>query len=1029
MALPTIVKIFNRSDFTVQLPLADGYDGQEFRFTLYTCGEPENGWVASYIDGVYTNCTVDGDIVVIYVNNNNKMNPGCLTVQSEYDYYNSHFRDNEDNVKDNYKTNIYLVAYRTNAFSAEFKPTNIPDLTNVSDYVTFSDLEAMSYATTTYVADYVAAYGGNVDLSAYVTKVELQEDLAAYVTKEELNEAGYLTSVPSNYATKGYAAEKANEAKAQSYSYVVDYVATYAPTVDLSAYAKKSDLNAYVTKEELNAAGYVTSSVLDGYVTDTELDVALDGYATKSYVVDYVATYGGNVDLSSYVTKDELNQAGYLTSIPSEYVTENELSGMGYADKTYVANYVATYGGNVDLSSYATKSYVAEYVATYAPEPDLSSYATKSYVAEYVATYAPTVDLSSYVTKDELNQAGYLTSIPSDYATYEAISQMGYITSIPAEYVTESELSNMGYATITYVTEYVATYAPSVDLSSYVTKDELNQAGYISSIPSEYITESELNNMSYADKAYVANYVATYAPSVDLSSYVTKDELNQAGYISSIPSEYITESELNNMSYATTTYVADYVFAYGGNVDLSAYVTKTELNNAGYITSIPSEYITESELASTLTSYAKTIWLGSYVKKTELNQILEDASYATVMEITQYDYDMLSTYEKANGYLYVIVDADDYEFGEYVTYAYLVDYVNTYASPADLSSYATKSYVADYVATYAPQPDLSAYVTKDELNNAGYITSIPSDYATYDAISQMGYITSIPSDYATYDAISQMGYLTSIPSEYITQDELSANAYLTQHQDLSAYAKLTDLNSYVTKTELNNAGYLTSIPSDYATYAAISQMGYLTAIPSEYITQDELSANAYLTQHQDLSAYATKSYVADYVATYAPQPDLSSYVTKTELNNAGYISSIPSDYATYEAISQMGYITSSDLPVIDESIIPKETTTYTLGSSSYIYSDLYASSHWFNSNSRIRNLSGGVQIIKNGTAIAQFKDTPELSPNSNKSASLGASDNMWSATYTESLYINGYTGLSSYNFQYDSATNTLTITV
>ena len=958
MALPTIVKIFNRSDFTVQLPLADGYDGQEFRFTLYTCGEPENGWVASYIDGVYTNCTVDGDIVVIYVNNNNKMNPGCLTVQSEYDYYNSHFRDNEDNVKDNYKTNIYLVAYRTNAFSAEFKPTNIPDLTNVSDYVTFSDLEAMSYATTTYVADYVAAYGGNVDLSAYVTKVELQEDLAAYVTKEELNEAGYLTSVPSNYATKGYAAEKANEAKAQSYSYVVDYVATYAPTVDLSAYAKKSDLNAYVTKEELNAAGYVTSSVLDGYVTDTELDVALDGYATKSYVVDYVATYGGNVDLSSYVTKDELNQAGYLTSIPSEYVTENELSGMGYADKTYVANYVATYGGNVDLSSYATKSYVAEYVATYAPEPDLSSYATKSYVAEYVATYAPTVDLSSYVTKDELNQAGYLTSIPSDYATYEAISQMGYITSIPAEYVTESELSNMGYATITYVTEYVATYAPSVDLSSYVTKDELNQAGYISSIPSEYITESELNNMSYA----------------------------------------------------TTTYVADYVFAYGGNVDLSAYVTKTELNNAGYITSIPSEYITESELASTLTSYAKTIWLGSYVKKTELNQILEDASYATVMEITQYDYDMLSTYEKANGYLYVIVDADDYEFGEYVTYAYLVDYVNTYASPADLSSYATKSYVADYVATYAPQPDLSAYVTKDELNNAGYITSIPSDYATY-------------------DAISQMGYLTSIPSEYITQDELSANAYLTQHQDLSAYAKLTDLNSYVTKTELNNAGYLTSIPSDYATYAAISQMGYLTAIPSEYITQDELSANAYLTQHQDLSAYATKSYVADYVATYAPQPDLSSYVTKTELNNAGYISSIPSDYATYEAISQMGYITSSDLPVIDESIIPKETTTYTLGSSSYIYSDLYASSHWFNSNSRIRNLSGGVQIIKNGTAIAQFKDTPELSPNSNKSASLGASDNMWSATYTESLYINGYTGLSSYNFQYDSATNTLTITV
>lgn len=53
-------------------------------------------------------------------------------------------------------------------------------------------------------------------------------------------------------------------------------------------------------------------------------------------------------------------------------------------------------------------------------------------------------------------------------------------------------------------------------------------------------------------------------------------------------------------------------------------------------------------------------------------------------------------------------------------------------------------------------------------------------------------------------------------------------------------------------------------------------------------------------------------------------PDLTSYVTKTEL-------------------AACSYVTSSDLPVIDESIIPKETDTYTLGDSSHYYSTAYIS--------------------------------------------------------------------------------------
>lgn len=50
----------------------------------------------------------------------------------------------------------------------------------------------------------------------------------------------------------------------------------------------------------------------------------------------------------------------------------------------------------------------------------------------------------------------------------------------------------------------------------------------------------------------------------------------------------------------------------------------------------------------------------------------------------------------------------------------------------------------------------------------------------------------------------------------------------------------------------------------------------------------------------DLSAYATKSYVADYVNTYAPTADLSSYVSKTELDE------------------RLSYYSSNDVDVEDE---------------------------------------------------------------------------------------------------------------
>lgn len=63
------------------------------------------------------------------------------------------------------------------------------------------------------------------------------------------------------------------------------------------------------------------------------------------------------------------------------------------------------------------------------------------------------------------------------------------------------------------------------------------------------------NQTLYDNFSQVRQYIDQEKP--DLSSYVTKTELSNCGYLTSVPSEYITQQELSTNSYATTTYVSN----------------------------------------------------------------------------------------------------------------------------------------------------------------------------------------------------------------------------------------------------------------------------------------------------------------------------------------------------------------------------------------------------------------------------------------------------------------------------------------
>ena len=146
---------------------------------------------------------------------------------------------------------------------------------------------------------------GDIDLSNYVTKTELQKildelnidiDLSAYATKEDLENAIKGIDL-SAYATTQYVNTAIANAQLDG------------SEVDLSGYALKTDLDAKAEKGHKHTMSEITDYEepdLSDYATKSEIP-SLDGYATEEYVDNAISNVpnGGNVDLSNYYTKEE----------------------------------------------------------------------------------------------------------------------------------------------------------------------------------------------------------------------------------------------------------------------------------------------------------------------------------------------------------------------------------------------------------------------------------------------------------------------------------------------------------------------------------------------------------------------------------------------------------------------------------------------------------------------------------------------------------------------------------------------------
>ena len=350
-----------------------------------------------------------------------------------------------------------------------------------------------------------------------------------------------------------------------------------------------------------------------------------------------------------------------------------------------------------------------------------------------------------------------------------------------------------------------------VDLSGYATKDDLHEhtnKNILDNITSEKVNDwdnksefdgdyNSLTNkptipslVGYATETYVKNEIANAQLNsddneVDLSGFATKDELNtkadvediptkvsqlenDSNYLTSIPSEYITETELNDKGYLTEHQdISGKVDKEDGKglISLSEIERLKNVDNYTHPSTHNATMITEDKNHRFVTDEEKALWNNKEEKNHTHKELHEHANKDILNDITSDKIDEWDNKSEFNG-----------------------DYNSLTNKPTipSIEGLATETYVQNKIAEAqlsGEEVDLSGLATKDELNAKADVEDIPTKVSQLE--NDSNYLTSIPSEYVTETELNAKGYLTSIPSEYVTETELNDKGYLTEHIDIS----------------------------------------------------------------------------------------------------------------------------------------------------------------------------------------------------------------------------------------------------
>lgn len=361
----------------------------------------------------------------------------------------------------------------------------------------------------------------DTDLRNRVTNLENKPplDTSEFVTNQTLESRGYIKDV-SNLVTKDELENKHYLTTHQS----LDHVVT---KDELASKNYISDVSNLVTKDELASKNYLTehqpltevNNRLDVLEAKQDKDTVYNDEPIKERLT--TLENKPNVDLTNYVTSEQLENKHYLTQHQplDNLVTKEELNSKGYITEEVLNG----------------KNYLTEDVLN-----------TKNYLTQHQ-------DLSSLVTKQELENKHYLTEHQniSHLVSKDELETKGYLTQHQSleEYAKKSELYND-----TDIKQRLTTLEnkPNIDTSNYVTNEQLEGKHYLTEHQSltHLATTSDLEALRNiaVSKAELSKKLDTTEYNSFKDSVVIKTELAEKGYLTTHQdiSNLATKQEVEN---------------------------------------------------------------------------------------------------------------------------------------------------------------------------------------------------------------------------------------------------------------------------------------------------------------------------------------------------------------------------------------------------------------------------------------------------------------------------------------------------
>ena len=434
---------------------------------------------------------------------------------------------------------------------------------------------------------------------------------------------------------------------------------------------------------------------------------------------------------------------------------------------------------------------------------------------------------------------------------------------------------------------------------SVYTKDEINStlANYVTTdnVPDrhDHVNKVVLDKLSVIDDDLAFNCVkvALGETNVDLTGYVTETMLSNGLSTKSDKQHTHTMSDITDYTapeipsldgYATESYVTTAIANAQLNnqdVDLSAYALKSEIPDvSGFITSVPEEYVTDTELSAKgyLTEHQD---LSSYALKTELPSL---TGYATE------DYVDTAVATK--------VEVESNGVGRFGT-ATGAEIFNAYSDNKATGTYShAEGFLTQATGAYSHAEGANTIASGKFSHAEGNVTEASSDYqhveGKFNLRDKSGKYVHIVGNGTTVSSRSNCHTLDWDGNAWFKGKVYVGGTSMSDATELgTGSGGSVDLSNYYTKTEVDGLIPETQDLSGYALKTEIPDVsGFITTIPEEYVTETELNAKGYITEHQDISGKAnvehthTLSDITDYAA-----PNLSSYALKTEIPDvSGY---------------------------------------------------------------------------------------------------------------------------------------------